>query len=418
MGVILYHLLTGRTPFSADTPLAVVVKHLTQPPKPPREIPGFERVHPGLEAVCLKAMQKEPGARFQSAREMRAAVRAALDGRAASAELATAPTAALPASGPSLPSSPSGPLPTPAPAGGVQTGPTDVASAPTIAGPAMASSKVTPLGTAAAAAPQPARGSGKVVAAVALVAALVGAGALAGARAMHVGPFAKHTAAPADAPSAVPVMPTDVNAAPSAAPSSPPPEDAPRETAQREPPAPPAPSAPRPNGPHATTPTGRPNDLPHAAPAASAAAAPSSPVAPAPPPPSPPPAAPSSPVTPAPAVTPPAPPPVAAFDGTKCQAQVGAVRNLSAGATVSKLRYAHAATLWSRCGARLASRPSAGFMVRVAFAESGGAPRKVSCAGCPPEAIACLKQMTEQGVSLIKTGEEAEFELGGAFTCP
>ncbi|HVH42463.1 MAG TPA: protein kinase [Labilithrix sp.] len=79
LGIILYQLLTGRTPFLADTPLAVVLKHITEEPQPPNTI--YPDVHKGLEAVCMRALAKTKEGRFQSARDMRAAIKAAIDGR-------------------------------------------------------------------------------------------------------------------------------------------------------------------------------------------------------------------------------------------------------------------------------------------------------------------------------------------------
>jgi len=78
MGIILYQLLTGRVPFSGESAVTVVVKHVTEIPEPPRSI--YAGVHPALEAVCLKAVAKAPDARYATAREMRAALRAALEG--------------------------------------------------------------------------------------------------------------------------------------------------------------------------------------------------------------------------------------------------------------------------------------------------------------------------------------------------
>jgi serine/threonine protein kinase len=87
MGVILYQLLTGRVPFEADTALAVVFKHVTEEPVPPRQVRPDADAR--LEAICLKAMRKRREDRHQSAREMRADLRAS----AASVDsLAHAPT--------------------------------------------------------------------------------------------------------------------------------------------------------------------------------------------------------------------------------------------------------------------------------------------------------------------------------------
>lgn len=67
-GVVLYEMLTGRVPFNAQTPLAVVTKHMYETPQPPRsinpQISAFE------ERVLLRGLEKDPLQRFQTAREM------------------------------------------------------------------------------------------------------------------------------------------------------------------------------------------------------------------------------------------------------------------------------------------------------------------------------------------------------------
>jgi eukaryotic-like serine/threonine-protein kinase len=80
VGVVLYHALAGRLPFEAANPLAVSYMQVALPPPPPSQ---FLAVPPALETICLKAMAKRPGDRFQSAREMRAALRAIPDDRLA-----------------------------------------------------------------------------------------------------------------------------------------------------------------------------------------------------------------------------------------------------------------------------------------------------------------------------------------------
>jgi eukaryotic-like serine/threonine-protein kinase len=78
LGVILYQLLTGRLPFVAASKIRLVIKHVEEKPAPPTEIDS--KVDLGLEAICMKSLEKRPDDRFQSAREMRAALRAALEG--------------------------------------------------------------------------------------------------------------------------------------------------------------------------------------------------------------------------------------------------------------------------------------------------------------------------------------------------
>jgi eukaryotic-like serine/threonine-protein kinase len=67
VGVMLYEMLAGRRPFEAATALEVASLHCGSPPPPPS---GFRRINPALESVCLRALSKTPGARYQSAAEM------------------------------------------------------------------------------------------------------------------------------------------------------------------------------------------------------------------------------------------------------------------------------------------------------------------------------------------------------------
>jgi serine/threonine-protein kinase len=81
VGVILFQLLAGRLPFEAETALGIVFKQVNEPAPAPS---SFRRgIAPRLEAICLKALSKHPADRFQSAREMRAALRTSLGGEGA-----------------------------------------------------------------------------------------------------------------------------------------------------------------------------------------------------------------------------------------------------------------------------------------------------------------------------------------------
>jgi len=63
LGIILYQMLTGRVPFIADSPVAILLKHIQATPIPPREL-NSEIPH-GVEAVILKAIAKDPSERYQ-----------------------------------------------------------------------------------------------------------------------------------------------------------------------------------------------------------------------------------------------------------------------------------------------------------------------------------------------------------------
>ena len=76
IGVILYEALTGRVPFEADSAVAVAMKQVSQTPQRPSSI--NHRVSPALDAVTMRALEKDPGERFQSADAFIAALDAAL----------------------------------------------------------------------------------------------------------------------------------------------------------------------------------------------------------------------------------------------------------------------------------------------------------------------------------------------------
>ncbi len=76
IGVILYEALTGRVPFEADSAVAIAMKQVSHMPQRPSSI--NPAVSPALDAVTMRALEKEPGQRFQSAEAFIAALDAAL----------------------------------------------------------------------------------------------------------------------------------------------------------------------------------------------------------------------------------------------------------------------------------------------------------------------------------------------------
>ncbi|MBP5304081.1 MAG: Stk1 family PASTA domain-containing Ser/Thr kinase [Clostridia bacterium] len=68
VGVMMYEMLTGKLPFEADNAVSVAIMQLQSEPKSLREIDPS--IPEGLEEITLKAMQKDPEKRYQSAAEM------------------------------------------------------------------------------------------------------------------------------------------------------------------------------------------------------------------------------------------------------------------------------------------------------------------------------------------------------------
>jgi serine/threonine protein kinase len=68
LGIVLFEMLTGYPPYDADTPLAILMKHLNDPLPLPRQVDPD--LPPAFEQLTLKALAKAPEDRFQKAVEM------------------------------------------------------------------------------------------------------------------------------------------------------------------------------------------------------------------------------------------------------------------------------------------------------------------------------------------------------------
>src|SRR6476661_5044533 len=72
LGVVLYQMLTGRVPFEGPTDFAILKAQIEDPPAPPRSL--VPEIPEGLDRIVLKALEKSPDDRFQTAGELRTAL--------------------------------------------------------------------------------------------------------------------------------------------------------------------------------------------------------------------------------------------------------------------------------------------------------------------------------------------------------
>ena len=68
LGVVMYEMLTGKVPFDADTPVSIALKHMQETPVEPYKINSS--IPYSINKIIMKAMQKDPNLRYQSATEM------------------------------------------------------------------------------------------------------------------------------------------------------------------------------------------------------------------------------------------------------------------------------------------------------------------------------------------------------------
>jgi len=84
IGVIAYELMTGRPPFDAENPLAILIQHVQEPPPAMAEVRPDLEVPEEVEELVMRCLRKAPEERFQSAADLVAEIRrceAALGGR-------------------------------------------------------------------------------------------------------------------------------------------------------------------------------------------------------------------------------------------------------------------------------------------------------------------------------------------------
>ena len=89
LGVVIYEMLTGKQPFESDTAMGLLLHHLQTAPTPPHLVRPDLNIPPAISMVLMKALEKDPAKRFQSANEMLEALAAARKQGAAQTGVAT-----------------------------------------------------------------------------------------------------------------------------------------------------------------------------------------------------------------------------------------------------------------------------------------------------------------------------------------
>ncbi|MDB4942925.1 MAG: Serine/threonine protein kinase PrkC, regulator of stationary phase [Labilithrix sp.] len=402
MGIILYQLLTGRTPFTGDTALSVILKHITEPAPPPST--HYPAVHEGLAAVAMKALEKDRNDRWQTARAMRNAVREALGGPAV-------PVGDVhPALAPGAAGAPSGVVSLSGVTRASAGLPSAIESAPTVAG-GMASTSQVVLQSARDQLKEPPRGSRTgLLVGLAVVATLIGAAVVivpqvrarvgASGAATDVSPSAVPSALSSPGPSASSAgSSSSVATQPPQLPATGPrvPEPA---SASRDPKAPKA-ATKDPKDPKKTVAGVADSGAESASAAAPASASASAAVAP------------DAPLVPG---------GPAAFSAATCKTSSGGSPSSAGPASASDLKVSPSAyAAWSRCAQELKDRPAAPINVAIhlQFTERGF--QAADCAACPPPVAACVKRVTSGKIVSFQgkgeVGAESAFEVPLVLSC-
>jgi eukaryotic-like serine/threonine-protein kinase len=72
LGALAYHVFVGRPPFAGETPIAIGFQHVTEAPRPPRELRA--ELPESIDKAILQALEKDPAKRFSDAAEFKRAL--------------------------------------------------------------------------------------------------------------------------------------------------------------------------------------------------------------------------------------------------------------------------------------------------------------------------------------------------------
>jgi eukaryotic-like serine/threonine-protein kinase len=68
LGIVMYEMLTGHPPFDGDSPVAVAMQHIQDPPTPPSQL--NPTIPPALEDIILRCLEKAPEMRFRDGSQL------------------------------------------------------------------------------------------------------------------------------------------------------------------------------------------------------------------------------------------------------------------------------------------------------------------------------------------------------------
>jgi eukaryotic-like serine/threonine-protein kinase len=68
LGIVMYEMLTGRPPFDGNSPVAIAMQHIQDPPTPPRQF--NPTIPPALEEIILRCLEKVPEMRFRDGSQL------------------------------------------------------------------------------------------------------------------------------------------------------------------------------------------------------------------------------------------------------------------------------------------------------------------------------------------------------------
>src|SRR5262245_64771590 len=72
IGSVLYEMVTGRKPFTGDSPISILARVLSEEPAPPRT--RATAVPPELERIILRCLRKDPARRYQTMADLKIAL--------------------------------------------------------------------------------------------------------------------------------------------------------------------------------------------------------------------------------------------------------------------------------------------------------------------------------------------------------